>query len=54
LVDVDPPDAVDRLLYGWHSIPPLAVSRTAVEQNIFGDASDETGLEAFKPCFVPP
>src|ERR1700709_2596510 len=32
LVDVDPPDAIDRLLDGWHSFPPLAVSRTAVDQ----------------------
>jgi len=28
-----PPDAIDRLLYGSHFIyPPLAVSRTAVDQ----------------------
>ena len=54
LVDVDPPDAVDRLLYGWHSLPPLAVSRTAVEQfQSLVRCIEETCLEPFKPCFFP-
>ena len=32
LIDVDLANPIDRLLYGSHSLPPLAVSRTAVDQ----------------------
>src|SRR5271163_4934784 len=55
LVDVDSPDAIDRLLYGWHSLPPLAVSRTAVDpfQSPIS-MLEETRLEPFKQCFVVP
>jgi hypothetical protein len=32
LIDVDPANPINGLLYGSHSHPPLAVSRTAVDQ----------------------
>jgi hypothetical protein len=31
LIDVDLANPIDGLLYGRHSLPPLAVSRTAVD-----------------------
>ena len=55
LIDVDPPDAVDRLLYGWHSIlrsrfqGPRWNSLEALLR-CFGE--EITCLEPFKQCFV--
>src|SRR5262249_11806055 len=55
LVDVDPPDAVDRLLYGWHLFLRSRVQgpRWISSKALLRCFSEEiTCLEPFKQCFV--
>src|SRR5262249_42165237 len=52
LVDVDPPDAVDRLLYGWHSILRSRFQGPRwIKVESLVRCTRETSLERFKLCF---